>query len=277
MADSSRAGNLRKMITRHEDPVQYEMVLGEHRIGMNDYIGKPLQLRYLGQINCIHCGRKTNKSFNQGYCFPCVRSLAECDSCIVKPETCHFDAGTCRDPEWAQGHCFQDHYVYLANSSGVKVGITRGSQIPTRWIDQGATQALPIFRVKSRFIAGLLEMELKKHVSDRTDWRKMLKGVAAEVDLPQIRQTLMSECYDAIAELSARCSATAIIPLEDESVVMIDYPVLAYPDKVKSFSFDKTESVEGTLEGIKGQYLIFDSGVINMRKFGGYLVEVTPQ
>lgn len=276
MADSSIAGNLRKMVTRHENPVQYEMVLGEHRIAMNEHIGKQVQLRYLGQINCIHCGRKTSKSFSQGYCFPCVRSLAECDSCIVKPETCHFDAGTCRDPEWAQGHCFQDHYVYLANSSGVKVGITRGTQIPTRWMDQGATQALPVFRVQSRFVAGLLEVELKKHVSDRTDWRKMLKGVAAEVDLPRLRQTLISECHDAIAELTARCGADAIIPLEDEAVVTIDYPVLAYPDKVKSFNFDKSESVEGTLEGIKGQYLIFDTGVINMRKFGGYLVEFTP-
>lgn len=276
MADSSRAGNLRKMIARHEDPVQYEMVLGEHRIGMNDYIGKSLQLRYLGRINCIHCGRKTSKSFSQGYCFPCMRSLAECDSCIVKPETCHFDTGTCRDPEWAQGHCFQDHYVYLANSSGIKVGITRGSQIPTRWMDQGATQALPIFRVKSRFIAGLLEMELKKHVSDRTDWRKMLKGVAEEVDLRRQRQRLVAECHDTITALTDRFGADAVASLEDAAVVEIAYPVLAYPDKVKSFSFDKSESVEGTLEGIKGQYLIFDTGVINMRKFGGYLVEFVP-
>lgn len=273
MADSSRAGNLRKMIARHQDPVQYDLVLGEHRIGMNDYIGKRVQLTYQGQINCIHCGRKTNKSFSQGYCFPCMRSLAECDSCIVKPETCHFDAGTCRDPDWAQGHCFQDHYVYLANSSGIKVGITRGTQIPTRWMDQGATQALPIFRVKNRFIAGLLEVALKQHVSDRTDWRKMLKGVAEPVDLVRQRQRLVAECDTAVKALIDRFGSSAVVQLQDAAVVEIVYPVLSYPDKVKSFNFDKTERVEGTLAGIKGQYLIFDTGVINLRKFGGYLVE----
>jgi len=272
MTDNAVAGNLRKMITRHDSPVRYELVLGEQRVGVNEHLGKQVQLMFLGEINCIHCSRKTSKSFNQGYCFPCMRSLAECDSCIVKPETCHFEAGTCRDPEWAKGHCFQDHYVYLANSSGVKVGITRGNQIPTRWMDQGATQALPIFRVKSRFISGLLEMELKQHVSDRTDWRKMLKGVAEPVDLAAERQRLVAECQDAITSLSDRFGADAVVPLE-EVVVEIDYPVLAYPDKVKSLNFDKDVLVEGTLEGIKGQYLILDKGVINMRKFGGYLVE----
>ena len=274
MAESILRGNLRKMVTHHNKPVKYELVLGEQRVGMNDYIGKHVQLNYLGEINCIHCGRKTSKSFNQGYCFPCMRSLAECDSCILKPETCHFDAGTCRDPDWAMGHCFQDHYVYLANSSGLKVGITRSSQIPTRWMDQGATQALPIFKVKNRYLSGLLEVELKQHVSDRTDWRKMLKGVAEHVDLSHTRDRLMNECGRAIAELSERFGEDAIIQLEDAQVVEIEYPMLTYPDKVKSFNLDKGEVVEGTLEGIKGQYLVFNSGVINVRKYGGYLVEV---
>jgi len=268
-------GNLRKMITRHESPVQYEMVLGENRVAMNDYIGKHLQLKFLGEINCISCGRKTNKSFQQGYCFPCMRSLPECDGCIVKPETCHFEAGTCRDPEWGQKNCFQDHYVYLANSSGIKVGITRGSQIPTRWMDQGATQALPIFRVDNRLLSGLVEVAIKQHVSDRTDWRKMLKGVAAEVDLQQTRAELISQCETELGELRARYGEKAISQLDGQDLVEIEYPVLSYPEKVKSFNFDKTDLVEGTLEGIKGQYLIFDSGVINMRKFGGYLVEMS--
>jgi len=267
-------GNLRKMLTRHESPVQYEMVLGENRVAMNDYIGKHVQLKFLAEINCVSCGRKTKKSFQQGYCFPCMRSLPECDGCIVKPETCHFDAGTCRDPEWGQKNCFQDHYVYLANSSGIKVGITRGSQIPTRWMDQGATQALPIFRVKNRLLSGLVEVAIKQHVSDRTDWRKMLKGVAVEVDLHQRRDELIGQCETELAELMDKYGTDAIIQLDKQELVEIEYPVLNYPEKVKSFNFDKTELVEGTLEGIKGQYLIFDSGVINMRKFGGYLVEM---
>ncbi|HHJ80580.1 MAG TPA: DUF2797 domain-containing protein [Candidatus Tenderia electrophaga] len=263
------------MITRHEHPVQYEMVLGDNRVGMNEHVGKHVQLRFLGEINCISCGRKTNKSFQQGYCFPCMRSLPECDSCIVKPETCHFDAGTCRDPEWGQTNCFQDHYVYLANSSGIKVGITRGSQIPTRWMDQGATQALPIFRVNNRLLSGLVEVALKQHVSDRTDWRKMLKGVAVEVDLLQRRDELVAKCEIELAALADQYGADAITQLDEQALVEIDFPVLNYPEKVKSFNFDKTELVEGTLEGIKGQYLIFDNGVINMRKFGGYLIEMT--
>lgn len=271
---SSIVGNLRKMIARHENPVQYEMVLGENRVPMNELIGKQVQLKYLGEINCISCGRKTNKSFQQGYCFPCMRSLAECDGCIVRPETCHFDEGTCRDSEWAQGHCFQDHYVYLANSSGIKVGITRGNQIPTRWMDQGATQALPIFRVKHRFLSGLLEVELKKHVSDRTDWRKMLKGVAVAADLNHTRKTLVDQCQAEIEALAKRFGDDAITALENEELVEIEYPVQTYPEKVKSFNFDKTDVVEGCLEGIKGQYLIFDTGVINIRKYGGYLVEL---
>ncbi len=268
-------GNLRKMLTRHENPVHYEMVLGENKIVMNDYVGKHVQLKFLGEINCVSCGRKTNKSFQQGYCFPCMRSLPECDGCIVKPETCHFDAGTCRDSEWGLKNCFQDHYVYLANSSGIKVGITRGSQIPTRWMDQGATQALPIFRVKNRLLSGLVEVAIKQHVSDRTDWRKMLKGVAVEVDLHQCRDELIGKCKAELTELMDKHGQDAIIQLDEQAPVEIEYPVLAYPEKVKSFNFDKTELVEGTLEGIKGQYLIFDSGVINMRKFGGYLVEMT--
>ena len=126
-------GNLRKMESLHSDPVEYGLPVGKFVVPMNPLVGKFISLHFKGVINCIHCGRKTSKSFAQGYCFPCMRSLAECDSCIVRPETCHFDEGTCRDEAWAQEHCMQDHFVYLANSSGIKVGITRGSQIPTRW------------------------------------------------------------------------------------------------------------------------------------------------
>jgi hypothetical protein len=268
-------GNLRKMRTHLVDPVRYELILGEETVVLNDFLGKSLRLNYLGEINCIHCGRKTSKSFNQGYCFPCLRSLAECDSCIVKPETCHFDAGTCRDPEWAMSNCFQDHYVYLANSSGIKVGITRASQIPTRWMDQGATQALPIFKVKSRYLSGLLELELKQHVSDRTDWRKMLKGDADEVDLQEVAGQLLIKCAAGIDSLHERFGADAICRVEEGESVAIRYPVQTYPQKVASLNFDKTADVGGVLEGIKGQYLIFDNGVINIRKFGGYLVEIS--
>ena len=274
---SELRGNVRKMVTAAagEDSTlhpAYTLPLGEQRLELNGLIGRELQLRFDGTINCVACGRETRKSFNQGYCFPCVRRLPECDICIVSPEKCHYDAGTCRDPHWAEDHCMQPHYVYLSNTSGVKVGITRGSQIPTRWIDQGATQALPIFAVRTRHQSGLLEALLKQHVADRTDWRRMLRGRPEAVDLAARRDELLATCAEGLEELRERFGAD-IEPL-DESMVHLDYPVEAYPEKVKSLNFDKTPEVAGTLQGIKGQYLIFDTGVLNVRKFGGYHLEV---
>ena len=268
----AKAGDLRKMQTELADQVLYFLPVGDESIPMNQFIGKSVSLNYVGEIHCIACGRKTNKSFNQGYCFPCMRSLAECDSCIVKPELCHFHKGTCRDEQWAQSHCMQDHVVYLANSSGVKVGITRHSQIPTRWMDQGATQALPIYRAKNRYMSGLLEVVLKNHVADKTDWRKMLKGEADGVDLEMRRDELLTACTDEIQAILAEYGGDALVPIIDTTVTRIEYPVLEYPAKVTSLSFDKTPNVGGRLQGIKGQYLIFDSGVINIRKFAGYSV-----
>ncbi len=267
-------GHLRKMIGKLDAPVQYQLPLDDERIDMNALIGQHIQLNYTGEIHCTACGRKTNKSFNQGYCYPCFKKLAQCDSCIVKPELCHYANGTCREPEWGEQHCLQDHFVYLANSSGIKVGITRGTQIPTRWIDQGASQAIPIFRVKNRLLSGRLEMILKQHVSDRTDWRKMLRGVPEELDLAHNRDALFNACEKEIDELIAENDADAVTALHSETPTSIEFPVNTYPKKVSSLSFDKMPEIEGQLKGIKGQYLILDSGVLNIRKFGGYRVQL---
>lgn len=266
-------GQLSKMavsLPENNDPAEYRMVLGEQRVLMTPLIGQKITLKFNGEIHCIACERRIKKSYSGGYCFPCSQKLAQCDLCIMKPETCHYNAGTCREPEWGDAFCMQDHIVYLANSSGIKVGITRANQIPTRWIDQGASQALPIFRVKTRYQSGLLEVIFKAHVSDRTDWRKMLKGQAEAVDLLAIRDHLIVECGDEISALQERFGEEAILLIKDQDVVNISYPVDEYPDKVKSFNFDKTPEVTGVLHGIKGQYLIFDTGVINIRKFTGY-------
>ena len=266
-------GQLSKMtvtLSANNNPVDYQMALGDQRIEMTPLIGKKLQLEYAGEIHCIACNRRIKKSYSGGYCFPCSQKLAQCDLCIMKPETCHYDAGTCREPKWGEAFCMQDHIVYLANSSGIKVGITRINQIPTRWIDQGASQALPIFRVKSRLQSGLVEVIFKSHVSDRTDWRKMLKGEPEIIDLLVIRDQLMLECSQQILALQQRFGEDAIMPLAEEDVVDISYPVNQYPDKIKSFNFDKTPVISDVLRGIKGQYLIFDAGVINIRKYTGY-------
>lgn len=259
-----------KMRIELQEPARYGMRLGEEELPLNELLGQSLQLEYLGGINCIHCQRKTNKSFAQGYCWPCFGKLAQCDSCIMSPEKCHFDAGTCREPEWGEANCMVDHFVYLANSSSVKVGITRGTQLPTRWLDQGASQALPIFRVKTRQQSGFVEDALRAHVSDRTSWQAMLKGDPEPVDLPAQRDRLLELCAAGLDALHQRFGLQAIQPLEDAEVTDIRYPVLEYPKKVKSFNLDKEPLAEGTLLGIKGQYLIFDTGVINIRKYTGY-------
>ena len=275
MSEILATGAVRKMRVQLADPVQYTMLLGEHEIPLNQYLGQTLGLEYSGTINCMHCGRKTAKSFNQGYCYPCFKRLAQCDSCIMSPEKCHYAAGTCREPEWGEQHCMVDHFVYLANTSGLKVGITRGSQVPTRWMDQGATQAQAIFRVDTRLHSGLVESLFKKHIADKTNWQAMLKADAEPCDLERERKRLLAECAGEIDEVRQQFGLQAITVLEEQPQTLIQYPVLQYPVKVKSFNLDKTPVVGGTLLGIKGQYLIFDAGVINMRKYGGYQLSLT--
>lgn len=249
----------------------YSIAVGDTRIPLNDLIGRPLRLDFDGVIRCVHCDRKTNKSFNQGFCYPCFRKLAACDSCIMSPEKCHYHLGTCREPEWGETHCMVEHVVYLANSSGLKVGITRASQVPTRWIDQGAVDAIPMVRVASRYIAGLVEVACKTHVADRTNWRAMLKGDVPELDLAKERQRmlgLIAADLDALRQTHGEDSIRAV----DEEGLGLSYPVQIWPEKIKTHNLDKTPEVEGVLEGIKGQYLILDTGVINIRKFTGYEV-----
>ena len=269
-------GALEKMSVQLESgvPVQYAFRLGEGLVPVNPLIGRTLRLEYLGAIHCTHCGRKTNKSFSQGYCYPCFKKLPQCDVCIMSPEKCHYDAGTCREPSWGEQFCMTDHVVYLANSSGVKVGITRASQVPTRWIDQGATQALPIMRVATRQQSGFVEDLLRSQVADKTNWRALLKGDAAPVDLLAIREQLFDSCGAGISELQQRFGLQAIQPLSAAEVLEIRYPIEAYPAKISSFNLDKQPLAEGTLLGIKGQYLMFDTGVINIRKYTAYQVAV---
>jgi len=268
-------GSISKMSARLDAPVvQYAFRLGEQEVPVNPLIGKTLRLEYLGAIHCNHCGRKTKTSFSQGYCYPCMTKLAQCDVCIMAPEKCHYDQGTCREPSWGEQFCMTDHVVYLANSSGIKVGITRATQLPTRWLDQGASQALPIVRVATRQQSGLVEDLFRSQVADRTNWRALLKGDAVAVDLLAIRDQLFDSCAEGLSTLQERFGLQAVQPLSDAEVVEIRYPVEAYPSKIVSFNLDKNPVAEGTLLGIKGQYLIFDTGVINIRKYTAYQLAV---
>jgi len=281
-ASTTTTGSLRKLratlgVAAFEKSVNYSLPVGDVEIPLNELLGRRIKLNYLGLISCVNCGRKTNKSFNQGHCYPCFQKLASCDSCIMSPEKCHFDAGTCREPEWAQLHCLQPHVVYLANSSGLKVGITRGTQVPTRWIDQGAVQALPIFGVQTRLQSGLLETLLRQHVADKTNWRTMLKGQTDPIDLASERDRLLALCADGIQELQQRFGLQAIQLLPDAETLTIAYPVLQHPTKVVSLDLEKSPQIAGTLLGIKGQYLILDTGVINIRKYGAYQVSFSTE
>ncbi|GIU24623.1 DUF2797 domain-containing protein [Shewanella schlegeliana] len=269
-------GTLRKMRSYLDENqvVQYQLPVGEELLDLNPLIGHQISLTHTGKIFCCSCGKKTKKSYSQGHCYVCMQKLASCDMCIMKPETCHYAAGTCREPSWGEANCFVPHYVYLSNTSGVKVGITRHTQLPTRWIDQGATQGLPIFKVETRLLSGLVETELAKMIADKTNWRTMLKGNAEELDLKLQAETLIPQIAERLKEITAEHGEFAISQL-DESIQTINYPVSEFPTKISSHNFDKNPEVSGILKGIKGQYLIFDTGVINVRKFGSYEVSVS--
>ena len=252
------------MSSKLTTPVSYSLPMGKESIPLNDLIGQKIRLEFNGQINDIATGEKIKKSYSQGYSYQSSISLARCDLCILKPELCHYDKGTCREPKWGEENCLRPHYVYLANTSGIKIGITRETQVPTRWIDQGAVQALPVLKVPNRLQSGLLEVKIKGEVPDKTNWRNMLKGVKKEADLIETRDHLFNIFGSVIDQYEAEDL--------DEPVVSITYPVAQYPNKINSLSFDKQRIIEGTLQGIRGQYLLLDCGVLNIRKHQGYYI-----
>ncbi len=258
--------NLHKMETVHSDPVNYYLTAQESRIHINELIGHEIQLSFKNRINCVKCGAVTKTSFAQGYCYPCFISSPETEDCVLRPELCMAHLGKARNLEYAEGHCLIDHYVYMALSGGLKVGVTRHTQKPVRWIDQGAERAIIVAKTPNRFLAGSIEVALKKHFQDKTNWRKMLSA----------------NSFDSISLIEEKHRALDLLHPDfqkfgssDDSVTEISYPVTNYPEKVKSVGFDKQSVISGILSGIKGQYLIFASGeVINIRKHGGYLVEL---
>jgi hypothetical protein len=259
-------GNILKMRTEQASPVQYTLPIGENLIEMNELIGKEIKMSFAGQINCISCGKHTKTSFSQGFCYNCLQTAPEASESIIRPELSKSQFGMARDMEWAEKHDLIDHFVYLAVSSQVKVGVTRNHQIPTRWIDQGASFAIKLAKTPNRHIAGVIEVYLKNHFTDKTNWRAMLKNeVAQNVDLLQEKQKVIDLLP---AELLKYIET-------DNEVTTIEYPVINFPTKITSIGFDKLPEINGTLNGIKGQYLLFDDGrVLNIRKHNGYFLQV---
>ena len=261
------SGNILKMRAEYGNPVKYYLPVGKNEINMNSILGSNITLAYKGRINCIKCGRETKTSFAQGYCYPCFISAPETEECVLHPELCRAHEGIARDMEFAREHCLISHIVYLAVSSVIKVGITRETQVPARWIDQGASYAVKLARTPNRYLAGLTEVALKKVFTDKTNWRKMLTNTLVE------NFDLMAEKADAINALPENLKKYII---DDNDITEISYPVSAYPGKVNSLNLDKLSSYAGKLTGIKGQYLIFGNGdVLNIRKHGGYYIELS--
>jgi len=268
------SGNLEKLDLKLEENVLAWLPVGDQKVFLNELIGETISLKFTGGLNCVHCGRKISKTYGQGYCYPCISSLAECDSCLYMPEKCHYAKGTCREPEWGEQNCFKDHIVYLSNTSSLKVGITKMVNVPSRWLDQGATQALPIVRVSNRLLSGEIEVMLKSYVSDKTNWRAMLKSEPTEFNLEQERDRLLIHVENIKQKLQQKHGPEETIELLSSSEsISIKYPVAVYPEKVSSLSFDKTPDINSKLLGIKGQYLFLEQGVLNIRKFSGYNIE----
>lgn len=264
-------GSIKKLYGQLNSPIDYSLPLGEEKIPLNDLIGKKISLRFEQEIYCIQCARKTTKSFQQGYCYPCYRKLMDCNLCIIHPERCNFPKKDCPDT-WEHAHCKEEQIVYLANSSGLKVGITRASQIPTRWIDQGACQAIPLFKVRNRYEAGVIEVSLKGYIADKTNWRKMLSDNLNTYDMNVAKAELMQQADSVLHHLYS--AYQGIKPLNEEALTLT-YPINEYPQKLTLLSFDKNPFVSGILLGIKGQYLLLNLGIINIRKHAGYVVSMT--
>jgi hypothetical protein len=263
------SGNILKMKSEIDNVVNYYLPIGNEQIFMNDLIGKKLSISYKGQINCIRCGRKTNKSFSQGFCYPCFRDAPEADPAIVKPELDMAHKGISRDMEWAKTHSLVDHFVYLSYSGNLKIGVTRHTQIPTRWIDQGAVAGITIAKTPYRNLAGKIEVLLKDNFADKTNWRKMLKLIKTDdIDL-------LSEKKKAVEFLKDTEYEEFIMKDDEHILKFIEFPVEKYPLKVKSLNLDKIPEFEKKLTGIKGQYLIFDDDtVMNIRKHNGYFINL---
>ncbi len=244
----------------------YDVLEPGCEVDMNDLIGGTIRIEFQNQINCVVSGKRINKAFGDGMSYDAFMNSPMAVPSIIRPELSLIHEGIAlRDAEWEREHHLKPHVVYLSKTSGVKVGVTRDTQIPTRWIDQGATEAILLAEVPYRQLAGLIEVEMKEHFADRTNWRAMLKNTCSDDDLLDAKGEALEQLPEEYHEFIC----------DKDDITEINYPVIAYPEKVTSLKLDKVPVVEKKLMGIKGQYLIFDEGaVLNMRSHSGYRVVI---
>ena len=232
---------------------------------LNEQIGQGFRIVFDGVVVCRYCATESRRSFGGGYCYDCFKTLARCDLCVVSPDRCHYDKGTCREPDWGESFCMQPHTVYLANSSGIKVGITRRGREQRRWLDQGAIQGLPILHAQTRRAAGLVEAQIARFLPDRTDWRKMLRDDVPELDLNAARARIDD------AALALPRGTRWLDPVQVER---LHYPLPRIGLPLQTLKLQAGPAV-GNLIGMKGQYLVLDDGALNVRSHSGYRVTVT--
>ena len=264
-------GNIRKMRSQLEAKVKYALPLYDvlekkELVSLNEFIGNMVKLEFLNEINCVVTGKKIKKPFGEGMSYEAFMNSPMASPSIIRPELSRIHEGVAlRDEAWEREHHLTPHYTYLSLTSGIKVGVTRATQIPTRWIDQGAVKGILLAETPYRQLAGLIEVDLKQYVADKTNWRQMLKneydGSVSLLDKKNEMLDLLPEEYHEFIS-------------DDDNETEINYPVLEYPTKVTSMKLDKVGVIEGTLLGIKGQYMIFDTGVINIRSHAGYKVSL---
>lgn len=266
---------LRKMQVERSTSVKYSLP-GEQELELelNSLLNKHITINHTGRLFCTQCDRPVKKLFQQGHCYPCFRRLQECNMCMLFPERCRVMEGCCPKDDWAHSFCHANHVIYLSFTSNIKVGITQEKNVPSRWIDQGAVAAVAVMRTSNRFLSGVVEVDLKANFADKTNWRAMLKASPEAPDLVQAWNEVLTEARPRLEKLIEQYGEEHISFVDAPQVETISYPVDCYPEKITSLSLDKTPTVAGKLVGIKGQYLYFEHGVMNVRKFGGYEVDI---
>ena len=256
-------GVLTKMKTEWQSPVNYYLLFHDSFIQVNSLLQKKVQISLKG-YECLSC-HAHNEIFRQGFCKSCFFETPSAGEWIMKPELSKAHLGIeDRDLAFEQKVQLQPHIVYFAVSSGLKVGVTRKTQVPTRWIDQGAHQALPIVEVPNRYLAGITEVALKAYYNDKTNWRVMLQNEGEQLDLVAERAACLSKLPTEVQTYVA-----------SDASVEVAYPVQRFPEKVKSLTLFKSQEYTGILKGIKGQYWIFeDDTVWNVRGHEGHVVSI---
>ena len=258
------SGQVLKMTTAIDSPIQYFMNLSGDLINMNQLFGKKIRIKHIG-YECVNCG-SDEKIYRMGFCKKCFFESPYASDTIIKPELSKAHLGIAeRDLEVEKQIQLVPHVVYLAYTGDVKVGVTRETQVPTRWIDQGATFALPIAKTENRYEAGMIEVALKAHLADKTNPKKMLKDAYEDdLDLKDFREKIAEYFPNDFKQFA----------VAEEEIVKLDFPYVA-PEKINVFTLDKKPEFEGVLKGIKGQYLYFDEGdFINVRGHEGYVIEL---